>query len=60
VTGAAVNVAYRSGTNLVHGGVWEFFRDTALNATGFFKPGGALSGWPGRRRPRTLRLGRWL
>jgi Carboxypeptidase regulatory-like domain/TonB-dependent Receptor Plug Domain/TonB dependent receptor len=36
--GATVNVAYRSGTNAVHGDAWEFFRDTALNATTYFKP----------------------
>ena len=36
--GATVNVAYRSGTNQIHGDAWEFFRDTALNATTFFKP----------------------
>ncbi len=36
--GATINVVYRSGTNQLHGSGWEFFRDTALNATGFFKP----------------------
>src|SRR5262249_26591573 len=36
--GATVNVAYRSGTNQFHGDAWEFFRNTALNATGYFKP----------------------
>jgi hypothetical protein len=36
--GATVNVAYRSGTNAIHGDAWEFFRDTALNATTYFKP----------------------
>ena len=36
--GATVNVVYQSGTNRFHGSGWEFFRDTALNATGFFKP----------------------
>jgi hypothetical protein len=33
-----VNVAYRSGTNRWRGDAWEFFRNTALNATTFFKP----------------------
>ena len=28
----------RSGTNAFHGTVWEFNRNTALNAVGFFKP----------------------
>jgi hypothetical protein len=36
--GATINVAYKSGTNRFSGAGWEFYRDTALNATGFFKP----------------------
>jgi hypothetical protein len=36
--GATVNVATRSGTNDFRGAVWEFYRDTSLNATGFFRP----------------------
>jgi hypothetical protein len=36
--GATVNVSYQSGTNQLHGDTWEFFRNTALNATTFFKP----------------------
>src|SRR4029079_3301746 len=32
------NVVYRSGTNAFHTDVWEFFRDTALNSTQYFKP----------------------
>ena len=36
--GGTVNVAYRSGGNRLSGAAWEFFRDTALNATGYFKP----------------------
>jgi len=36
--GATINVAYRSGTNEFRGSGWEFLRDTAFNATGFFKP----------------------
>ena len=38
--GATINVAYASGTNRFRGSVWEFLRDTSLNATGFFKPVG--------------------
>ncbi len=38
--GATINVAYQSGTNRFGGAAWEFFRDTSLNATGFFKPVG--------------------
>ncbi len=36
--GAVINAAYRSGTNQIHGSVWEFHRNTVLNAVGFFKP----------------------
>jgi hypothetical protein len=36
--GATINVAYRSGTNRFQASAWEFYRDTALNATGFFQP----------------------
>src|SRR5687767_14746749 len=36
--GATINVAYASGTNRFRGSLWEFMRDTSLNATGFFKP----------------------
>jgi hypothetical protein len=36
--GATINVAYKSGTNQFRGAGCEFYRDTALNATGFFKP----------------------
>jgi hypothetical protein len=36
--GATVNVSYRSGTNQLHGTVWEFLRDTSLNANSYFKP----------------------
>ncbi|MGE3521093.1 MAG: carboxypeptidase regulatory-like domain-containing protein, partial [Vicinamibacterales bacterium] len=45
--GATINVVYRSGTNQLHGSGWEFFRDTALNAEGFFKP---ATGKPELRR----------
>jgi hypothetical protein len=36
--GAVVNATMRSGTNAFHGTGWEFNRNTALNAVGFFKP----------------------
>lgn len=36
--GAAVIVAYRTGTNRLHFTAWEFLRNKALNAVGFFKP----------------------
>jgi len=33
---AAVNVVFKSGTNTVHGGAWEFFRNDVLDARNFF------------------------
>ena len=36
--GAIVNVSVRSGTNDFHGAVWDYLRNTKLNAVGFFKP----------------------
>src|SRR6478735_9780881 len=36
--GAVVNASMRSGTNAFRGAGWEFNRNTALNAVGFFKP----------------------
>ena len=36
--GAVVNASMKSGTNQFRGSVWEFNRNDALNATGFFKP----------------------
>jgi hypothetical protein len=37
-SGATINVASQSGTNRFHGAVYEFIRNTKLNAAGFFKP----------------------
>jgi len=37
-SGATINVASQSGTNRFHGTVYEFIRNTNLNAAGFFKP----------------------
>ncbi len=36
--GATINVVTKYGTNQVHGRVWEFLRNTNLDAAGFFKP----------------------
>jgi hypothetical protein len=36
--GATINVASQSGTNQFHGTIYEFIRNTDLNAAGFFKP----------------------
>jgi len=48
-SGATVNVASASGTNKYHAVVYEFLRNTDLNAAGFFKPllvGGAGASVP--------------
>src|SRR5271154_4234044 len=37
-SGATVNVASQSGSNRFHATVYEFIRNTDLNAAGFFKP----------------------
>jgi Carboxypeptidase regulatory-like domain len=37
-TGAVINAAIKSGTNQIHGDVWEYFRNTVLDANIFFKP----------------------
>jgi hypothetical protein len=36
--GAVINASVKSGTNQFHGALWEFVRNTKLNAVGFFKP----------------------
>jgi hypothetical protein len=39
-----INATIKSGANQFHGELWEFLRNTTLNATGFFRPvgGGTL------------------
>jgi len=36
--GAVVNVTTRSGTNVLHGGAWEYFRNDNLDARNYFAP----------------------
>jgi hypothetical protein len=36
--GGVIVASIRSGSNAFHGAAWEYLRNTALNATGFFKP----------------------
>jgi len=36
--GSVINVVTRSGTNRIHGDLWEFLRNQALNARNFFAP----------------------
>src|SRR5690606_10178741 len=45
--GAVVNATFRSGSNRFSGTMWEFHRNTALNAEGYFKP---TTGKPTLRR----------
>lgn len=40
--GAVINASYRSGTNDFHVVLWEFNRNTVLNAVGFFQPAGGV------------------
>lgn len=47
-SGAVMNVSTRSGTNQFRGRVWNFLQNTALNATGFFRP-------PDGRKPQVNR-----
>jgi len=37
-SGAVINASIKSGTNEFHGSVWEFLRNTSLNAAGYFPP----------------------
>ncbi len=35
-TGAVINAVVKSGTNHIHGDLWEYVRNTVLNANGYF------------------------
>ncbi|HXK04556.1 MAG TPA: carboxypeptidase-like regulatory domain-containing protein, partial [Verrucomicrobiae bacterium] len=41
-SGAVIVATTKSGTNQLHGSVWEFLRNTDLNAIGFFQPLGGV------------------
>lgn len=41
-SGGLVNTVSRAGTNNFHGGLFEFFRNTVLNAHNYFNPAGAI------------------
>ena len=41
--GSTTNIITRSGTNRVHGALWEFVRNDALNANAFFQ--NATTSW---------------
>ncbi len=53
-SGATINVATQSGSNGFHATAYEFLRNTALNATGFFKPTLIGTGGPVPFRKPTL------
>lgn len=52
--GASVNVTTKDGTNKFHGDVWEFFRNTALDANDFFNKAAELAAPGGKNKPETL------
>ena len=53
-SGATINVASLSGGNQFHATLYEFLRNTSLNATGFFKPTVIGTGGPVPFRKPTL------
>jgi len=53
--GGWVNFNLKSGTNEIHGSVWEFLRNDALNANGFFTNQGAPDVSTGKARRAVLR-----
>src|SRR5207247_6119743 len=53
--GGFVNFNLRSGTNQIHGSAWEFLRNDALNANGFFTNQGARDPATGKAKRSVLR-----
>jgi carboxypeptidase family protein/TonB-dependent receptor-like protein len=53
--GGFVNFNLRSGTNDIHGSAWEFLRNDALNANGFFTNQGAPDPATGKAKRSVLR-----
>lgn len=45
-SGSIVNLVTKSGTNQIHGGAWEYFRNDHLNARNFFNADHATNGSP--------------
>ncbi len=53
-SGAVINVSINSGTNQIHGRIWEYHRNTILNAIGpFAAPTNALTGK--EQKPKLIR-----
>lgn len=52
--GASVNVTTKDGTNKFHGDVWEFFRNSALDANDFFNKYSELNVLNEANKPETL------
>jgi len=52
--GASVNVTTKDGTNQFHGDVWEFFRNSALDANDFFNKYSQLNVLHEANKPETL------
>jgi hypothetical protein len=42
-TGAAVNASIKSGTNVIHGSLWEYFRSDRLRARDYFQTSGSTA-----------------
>ena len=54
--GGVVNVTMRSGTNSFHGNVFEFLRNSAVDATPYFQPAGGQQPFFPANQPNALRI----